>query len=849
MADQSDKHPSSGELDTPLHPSRSPELPTTAGPATKGIGEGIALPHPADQEANQQGKVVDDEAVDDEAEGGEELANAGKLDAAFAAYLKLCDATNLGEEFAEDSSPEDQPAISSDQRRSEFLAQFPELAPELGNLIATADLLQRFVVAESEPAKPRVSPDAETIGAGYTGHLQQPQATGPLDVGAPNIGEMNIDAHNADPSTALTLPLPKVSRGGEQAAGPAAHNATLPGDAVGKKQAGPPLPFELGDYRLERMLGRGGMGVVYLATQRNLDRQVAVKMISSGVFAGEEEVRRFRTEARAAARLKHPNIVTVHDFGYLHGHHYFSMDYVPGTDLAHLLSDGPLPCMLAARYVRDCAHAIHHAHQAGILHRDLKPANVLIDEHDQVQITDFGLAKHTDADSSVTGSGAAVGTPNYMAPEQAMGHGDRANRTADVYSLGAVLFALVTGRSPFAGATVMETLMQVIHRAPPSPREFRDDVPADLETILLKCLEKDPKRRYHSAKALAEDLERYLQGRPVLAKPRGPVQRLWNWVNDVPIVAALSGRRFVDASQTHRRFQTSMLALVILLPLLLTAVVIVDNWNRGRMPDYVRIAGGIPGGVYDEISGELALRISRSQGVDATVISSEGSLDNRQQLLAGDLELAPLQASTIRGDNLCVVAPLFYEMVHVFVRGSEKIHSIDELRGRAVAVGPEGSGSRLAATLLFDSYGMGESDLNLIVSSWGDFDELDQVDGAIVCIGTGSQVVTSLLQLGQFELLPIAESRRVSSDHPTLRPMHIPASEYPPGLLPDDGIDTVGMPAFLAARLDTPNVLVSAALAAIYADPVLDTRLIPRRAAAEFQNMVLHPEARKFFAQ
>ncbi len=839
MADQSDKLPSSGELETPLHPSRTPELPAPAGPATAGIDKGNALPNPADREVVQQAKEVDGEE-----EAHEETAQAGRLDAAFAAYLKLCDATSLDEEFAGDARSGDRPEVSSDQRRSEFLAQFPELAPELGNLIATADLLQRFVVAESEPAKPPVSPDAETIGAGFTGHLQQPQPTGPVDTDATGAGSFD-----ADPMRAPTLPLAKVPHSGDAAAVRAAHNATLPGDAVGNKQAGPPLPFDLGDYRLERMLGRGGMGVVYLATQRNLDRQVAVKMISSGVFAGEEEVRRFRTEARAAGRLKHPNIVTVHDFGYLHGHHYFSMDYVPGIDLAHLLSDGPLPCMLAARYVRDCAHAIHHAHQAGILHRDLKPANVLIDEHDQVQITDFGLAKHTDAESSVTGSGAAVGTPNYMAPEQAMGHGDRANRTADVYSLGAVLFALVTGRSPFAGDTVMETLMQVIHRAPPSPREFRDDVPADLETILLKCLEKDPKRRYQSAKALAEDLERYLQGRPVLAKPRGPVQRLWNWVNDVPIVAALSGRRFVDASQTHRRFQTSMLALVILLPILLATFVIVDNWNRGRMPDYVRIAGGVPGGVYDEISGELALRISRSHGVDATVISSEGSLDNRQRLLAGDLELAPLQASTIRGENLRVVAPLFYEMVHVFVRRSAKIESIGGLRGRAVAVGPEGSGSRLAATLLFDSYGMGESDLNLVVSSWGDLDELDQVEGAIVCIGTGSQVVTNLLQSGQFQLLPIVEARRVSEDHPTLRPMHIPAAEYPPGSVPEQGIDTVGMPAFLTARLDTPNVLVSAALTAIYADPLLDTRLIPRRAAAEFQNMVLHPEARRFFAQ
>ena len=196
-----------------------------------------------------------------------------------------------------------------------------------------------------------------------------------------------------------------------------------------------------GDYVLQREIGRGGMGVVYLARQHELDRQVAIKMIRSGMLADEGEVRRFYTEAQAAARLRHRGIVGVHQFGRRAGHHFFSMEYIPGTDLQKKINSGLLDPKEAARYVRDVARAIHHAHQKGVLHRDLKPANVLIDEHDQIHVTDFGLAKHMDSDSSVTGSGAAIGTPHYMAPEQAGGHSDRVCAERDVYSLGAILFA------------------------------------------------------------------------------------------------------------------------------------------------------------------------------------------------------------------------------------------------------------------------------------------------------------------------------------------------------------------------------------------------------------------------
>lgn len=774
-----------------------------------------------------------------------------QIDAAFAAYLRSCDSGGGLEE------------------RENFLAQFPELEPELRRLVATADLLERFTTRSGNPDTPKASPDAETIGAAFTGS-GRPSPAGGSSANPnqpPNADRNELDPNrnthqdqdfkHADSTGPLTNPIASaavVSRGRgiaslanlnfEEDEDP---NSTLPAEDRPADHPGPTLPYQLGDYELRKMIGRGGMGVVYLASQRDLDREVAVKMIRSGMLAGEEEVRRFRTEARAAAKLQHPNIVTVHHFGYLQGHHYFSMDYVAGTDLSRKMAEGPLEIEQAVRYVRDCARAIHYAHQSQILHRDLKPANVLIDQDDQVRITDFGLAKHTDNDSSLTASGAAVGTPNYMAPEQASGHGDRAGRPADVYALGAVLFALVTGRPPFVGETIVQTLMQVVHRPTPSPREFRPDVPADLETVLLKCLEKEPKDRYQSADALAGELERVLQGRPVLAKRRSPIKRLWHWFLDIPIVAAVTGRRFLEASETHRRVQTGILAAAMLFPILIFGSIGLYRWNLGQMPDYVRIAGGIEGGVYDEISGEIAYRIMRSSGVDATVISSNGSVDNRRMLLERDIDLAPMQSSTIRGENLCVVAPLFYEVVHVLARPDSGIQSVGDLKGHVVAVGPDGSGSRLAADLLFDSYHIMPEDVTKVVASWQDPESLAKVDAAILCIGVGSGLIKGMLQDGRFALLGIPESIRVSLEHPTLRPLQISADVYPDLNLPPEGFQSVGMTAFLAARTDTPDVLVLSALDAIYAEPTLFPGMIPKRGAAEFQGMQLHPAARRYF--
>jgi serine/threonine protein kinase len=280
-----------------------------------------------------------------------------------------------------------------------------------------------------------------------------------------------------------------------------------------------------GDYELLTELGRGGMGVVFKAHQGRLRRTVALKMILSGVMASPGDRQRFKTEAEATAALRHPHIVCVHEVGEIDGRPYFSMDFIEGVSLAQRLADGPLPGKVAASYLVPIARAIQHAHDKRILHRDLKPSNILLDAQDQPHVTDFGLAKRLDHTSVHTQTGAILGTPGSMAPEQAAG--DRELTPAvDVYGLGALLYELLTGRPPFRAETPMDTLLQVLENQPAPPRLLNPKVDRDLETICLKCLEKSPAHRYASAEALAADLERYLADEPISARSLNWMDRL-----------------------------------------------------------------------------------------------------------------------------------------------------------------------------------------------------------------------------------------------------------------------------------------------------------------------------------
>jgi WD40 repeat protein len=328
------------------------------------------------------------------------------------------------------------------------------------------------------------------------------------------------------PSEPPAADAPTLAPSAPAAEGPEAEQPVIPG------------------YEVLGVLGRGGMGVVYQARQVGLNRLVALKMILAGAHAGPEDLERFRREAEAAARLQHPNIVQIHEVGAHHGLPFFSLEYVHGGSLAQRLHGTPLPARQAAQLVARLAHTMHAAHQQQIVHRDLKPANVLLQEGPDVplgdctpKITDFGLAKQLDSQHGQTRSGAILGTPSYMAPEQAGGKKE-IGPAADVYALGAILYECLTGRPPFRAETPLDTVLQVLSDEPVPPGRLVPKLPRDVETICLKCLQKEPAKRYGGADRLADDLEAYLDGRPIAARPVGRVERAWRWCRRNQALAA-----------------------------------------------------------------------------------------------------------------------------------------------------------------------------------------------------------------------------------------------------------------------------------------------------------------------
>src|SRR6058998_2416583 len=318
---------------------------------------------------------------------------------------------------------------------------------------------------------------------------------------------------------------------------------------------------ELGDYELLEEVGRGGQGVVFRARQKSLNRTVALKVISLGQWASKAHLKRFRREAEAAASLDHPSIVPIYEVGERDGSCYFSMKFVEGGQLDEVVRRTPMSIRQAVELIAKVARTVHYAHEHRILHRDIKPGNILLDAKGDPHLTDFGLARLVESESSVTQTLDVLGTPSYMAPEQAVGNNAAVSSATDVYGLGAVLYQLLTGHPPFAGGTTYETIKLLLDTEPRQPRLLNPKIDRDLSTICLKCLEKDPKRRYSSALALIEDLKHWLKHEPIRAKRSGFLTHTRKWVRRNP----------------------STTVLVTLL-LALAAGLGVMTWNRERTP-------------------------------------------------------------------------------------------------------------------------------------------------------------------------------------------------------------------------------------------------------------------------
>jgi WD40 repeat protein/serine/threonine protein kinase len=420
-----------------------------------------------------------------------------------------------------------------------FLARYPDLRAELVEFLADLSVLAGLV----EPLIPAEAalPESRT--------LPEPAMTLPLTAVTTECGTTTTDP-GATVEHQEQVGRPSVMVGIDPAAGtrtmgdPAATATFREGSQ--ESEASVTLPGGtrvryFGDYELIRELGRGGMGIVYQARQVSLNRLVALKMIKSAALASDDEVHRFQNEAEAVAQLDHPHIVPILEVGNHEGQRYFTVKLISGSSLNKKRAEYVANPTAAARLLKKVAEAVHHAHHRGILHRDLKPANILLDERSEPFITDFGLAKRAVGDSELTHSGTIVGTPAYMAPEQAPGRRSADTTASDVYGLGAILYTLLTGRAPFEGASVDEMLEQVRSTLPSDPSNINPRALRDLEVICLKCLEKDPARRYTSAQALADDLGRYLSDEPITERPTGALERGWLWCKRNPWLAGAIG--------------------------------------------------------------------------------------------------------------------------------------------------------------------------------------------------------------------------------------------------------------------------------------------------------------------
>jgi serine/threonine protein kinase/Tfp pilus assembly protein PilF len=362
---------------------------------------------------------------------------------------------------------------------------------------------------------------------------------------------------------------------------------------------------ELGDYELLEEVGRGGQGVVFRARQKSLNRIVALKVISLGQWASKAHLRRFRLEAEAAARLEHPGIVPIHEVGERDGSCYFSMKFIEGGQLDEVIRREPMSIRHAVELIAKVARTVHYAHGHGILHRDIKPGNILLDDEGEPHLTDFGLARLVETESTVTRTLEVLGTPSYMAPEQAVGNNAQVTGATDVYGLGAVLYQLLTGQPPFAGGTTYETIKLLLDTEPRQPRLLNPKIDRDLSTICLKCLEKDPQRRYSCALALADDLERWLKHEPIRAKRSGFFTHARKWVRRKPVIAALiASLAALAAVMSWNVWKSELISRPVT-----NGIAVLPFENLSPDPDNAYFADGIQEEILTRLAGIAGLKV------------------------------------------------------------------------------------------------------------------------------------------------------------------------------------------------------------------------------------------------